>query len=68
MDQSNDRAPVESGQPGIQCPRCGCRHLPVLYTRQRLKKIMRIRICRHCGRRLMTYEQLHACVEPPRKR
>jgi transcriptional regulator NrdR family protein len=42
---------------GLECPRCGCRHLYVLYTRQRLKKILRVRECRHCGRRIKTYEQ-----------
>ena len=43
---------------GLECPRCGCRHLYVVYTRQRLKKILRVRECRHCGRRIKTYEQI----------
>ena len=42
---------------GIECPRCGCRHLYVVYTRHRGKKVLRLRECRHCGRRIMTYEQ-----------
>ncbi len=42
---------------GIECPRCGCRHLYVVYTRQRSKKILRVRECRYCGRRIKTYEQ-----------
>jgi transcriptional regulator NrdR family protein len=42
---------------GIQCPRCGCRHMYVVYTRQRAKRILRVRECRYCGRRLKTYEQ-----------
>jgi transcriptional regulator NrdR family protein len=42
---------------GIECPRCGCRHLYVVYTRHRMKKILRVRECRHCGRRIKTYEQ-----------
>jgi transcriptional regulator NrdR family protein len=49
--ESNTRAA------GLECPRCGCRHLYVVYTRQRLKKILRVRECRHCGRRINTYEQ-----------
>ena len=43
---------------GIECPRCGCRHVYVVYTRQRLMKILRVRECRHCGRRIKTYEQV----------
>jgi len=58
----------DSSQPGIECPRCACRHLPVLYTRRRAKRIVRIRQCRHCGRRVMTYEEVRGCVEPPRRR
>ncbi len=42
---------------GLECPRCGCRHLYVVYTRQRSKKILRVRECRYCGRRIKTYEQ-----------
>ena len=42
---------------GIGCPRCGCRHMYVVYTRQRAKKILRVRECRYCGRRIKTYEQ-----------
>ena len=43
---------------GIECPRCGCRHLHVVYTRHRNKRILRVRECRHCGRRIKTYEQV----------
>lgn len=42
---------------GLMCPRCGCRHLPVQYTRQRNGYIMRVRECRYCGRRMTTREQ-----------
>ena len=42
---------------GLECPRCGCCHLYVLYTRQRLGKILRIRECRYCGRRITTWER-----------
>lgn len=42
---------------GIECPKCGCRHFRVLYTRPIPKsKIMRKRECRDCGRRVVTYE------------
>ena len=45
---------------GLACPRCNCRHLPVLYTRQRVRRIVRVRQCRHCGRRIITYESIGA--------
>ena len=43
---------------GLQCPKCGCRHLPAQYTRRRPGHTMRVRICRHCGRRITTREQV----------
>ena len=43
---------------GIECPKCGCRHFRVLYTRRAWGgRILRRRECRHCGRRLTTYEK-----------
>jgi len=43
---------------GLECPRCGCRHFHVLYTRAAIGgRILRRRECRHCGRRLTTYEK-----------
>ena len=43
---------------GILCPDCGCRDLRVLRTeRQPGGRIMRRRACRHCGRRVTTYER-----------
>ncbi len=42
---------------GIECPRCGCRHFRVLYTRRAWgSRILRRRECRHFGRRITTYE------------
>jgi len=41
---------------GLRCPRCGCGHLPVVYTRPRRGFILRVRRCRHCGRRIATRE------------
>lgn len=43
-------------RPGVACRRCGCRHLPVYYTRRQNGCIMRVRECRNCGRRLVTRE------------
>jgi hypothetical protein len=54
-------AEKESSAPekrGLECPACGCRHFHVLYTRAALGgRILRRRECRHCGRRVTTYEK-----------
>lgn len=43
---------------GISCSRCGCRHLDVYYTRPREKYILRCRLCRNCGRKVITREKV----------
>jgi transcriptional regulator NrdR family protein len=44
---------------GIECPRCGCRHFRVIYTRAVWGgRIVRRRECRHCGRRITTSERM----------
>ncbi|MBE7457415.1 MAG: hypothetical protein KJ057_12960 [Phycisphaerae bacterium] len=44
---------------GLVCPRCGCRHFRVVYTRAAAGvRIMRRRECRQCGRRMTTIEQV----------
>lgn len=51
--------PSDSPPDGLACPACGCRHLPVLFTRPHPGgKIRRVRECRHCGRRVISYESL----------
>jgi len=46
-------------QRGRVCPKCGCEHFRVVYTRRALGgKIVRSRECRHCGRRVITYERV----------
>jgi transcriptional regulator NrdR family protein len=46
-------------QRGLACPKCGCKHFRVIYTRRALGgKIVRSRECRHCGRRVITYERV----------
>lgn len=52
MSQTSPKA-----EAGIACPRCGCRHLPVYYVRRRRGYVLRVRLCRHCGRRLATRER-----------
>ncbi|GIX04617.1 MAG: hypothetical protein KatS3mg114_0486 [Planctomycetaceae bacterium] len=42
---------------GIECPRCGCRHFFTTHTEPlRDGRIRRRKMCRHCGRRIVTYE------------
>jgi len=53
--------PSENRQPaprrGLQCSSCGCAHFRVLYTRRAWGgRLLRRRECRHCGRRVTTYE------------
>jgi transcriptional regulator NrdR family protein len=43
---------------GLECPRCGCRHFRVIYTRPRNGSILRRKECRHCGRRVVTRERI----------
>jgi len=43
---------------GLECRYCGCRHFRVIYTRPTWgKRIMRRRECRHCGKRMTTWEK-----------
>lgn len=42
---------------GLVCPKCGCSHLPVLYTRHKRDHVLRVRLCRDCGRRVITRER-----------
>ncbi len=58
MNVPKRTVPKPEDQRGLRCPACGCEHLPVLYTRQRPGHVMRIRACRHCGRRVTTRERL----------
>ena len=42
---------------GIECPQCGCRHFYTTHTEPlRDGRIRRRKECRHCGRKLVTYE------------
>ena len=48
---------AEHDKEKIVCPKCGCKHLPVVYTRPRAGHILRVRACRHCGKRVVTRER-----------
>ena len=43
---------------GLECRACGCKHFRVIYTRaHRGGQLVRRRECRHCGRRMTTWER-----------
>ena len=43
---------------GLECRACGCKHFRVIYTRAyRGGRLVRRRECRHCGRRMTTWER-----------
>ncbi len=45
------------GGRGLECRYCGCRHFRVVYTRPAWGgRILRRRECRHCGKRVTTWE------------
>lgn len=46
---------------GIACPQCGCRHFYTTHTEPlRDGRIRRRKVCRHCGRKLLTFESTTA--------
>jgi hypothetical protein len=48
----------DANQRGLECRRCGCRHFEVVYTRPCPGgRILRRRECRHCGKRITTWER-----------
>lgn len=49
---------TEPEAPGLRCPKCWCADLRVYYTRKRRRQILRVRICRHCGTHVRTYERV----------
>lgn len=53
MTESHD----DKSARGIECPKCGCRHFFTTHTEPlRDGRIRRRKICRHCGRRIVTFE------------
>ena len=45
---------------GLRCPKCGCGHFRVIYTRRAWGgRIVRRRECRNCGRRITTTEHIN---------
>jgi transcriptional regulator NrdR family protein len=57
MNPSLKRSVTQEAPKGLVCRTCGCRHFRVLYTRRAVgERLLRRRMCRHCGRRITTYE------------
>jgi len=54
--------PPKDRPTGLTCPRCGCADLRVLNTRHTMGRIVRYRQCRHCDRRVTSYEVLPSAV------
>ncbi|QDU76908.1 hypothetical protein Pan97_39650 [Bremerella volcania] len=53
MNQAGSQQPNR----GIECPRCGCRHFYTTHTEPlRDGRIRRRKECRHCSRKIVTYE------------
>ena len=39
---------------GIECPSCGCRDFRVYRTTQGQSATVRYKVCRHCGKKVLT--------------
>ena len=52
----------EKSRLGLECPKCGCRHFRVIYTRPKKAQIIRRKECRYCGWRVLTREQIGARI------
>ena len=54
----NSNETIQKSTRGLECSKCGCQHFFVIYVRAASgHRIMRRRECRHCGKRITTYEQ-----------
>ena len=52
------RDPRQTDRKSLVCHACGCGHFRVIYTRPTWGgRIMRRRECRHCGKRVTTWER-----------
>jgi hypothetical protein len=43
---------------GLRCRKCNCADFRTLETRKHMDKIVRRRVCRHCGWRVTTSEKI----------
>lgn len=62
MNQRQAKETVK-GDRGIRCPKCGCGHWRVIYTRSAWGgRLIRRRECRYCGKRITTTEYAGAAA------
>jgi len=55
---ASDNQDTQNDQRGLKCRKCDCQDLRVVYTRRASGgKLVRRRECRHCGRRMTTWER-----------
>lgn len=53
-------------QRGISCPQCGCCHFYTTHTEPlRDGRVRRRKECRHCGRKVVTYEAPQVGLQSP---
>jgi len=53
-----EELPTAEQEKGLRCRECGCRDLRVYYTRKLTDgRIRRVRVCRHCGKKLTSPER-----------
>jgi hypothetical protein len=55
-DPTPAAAPVLAPSPGLRCPNCESVALPVEYVRKKPGRVVRIRQCAACSRRVRTVE------------
>lgn len=65
MSDHRTTAAPDDEPPRLRCPKCGCPHLPVYWTRQSNGLVRRHRKCRNCGRPIITTERITGL--PPEK-
>lgn len=60
MPKVKQRDEIVDGQKvGLICRACGCQHFRVVYLKRLpYGVLMRLRECRHCGKRVTTREQV----------
>jgi len=54
---ADERETKPETERGLECRKCGCRHMFVVWTRHQRGKIVRRRECRYCGTKITTFER-----------
>jgi DNA-directed RNA polymerase subunit RPC12/RpoP len=67
LEQLRQEAQAKEGQ-GLACPSCGWTCLPALYTRRVGQTMLRVRVCRRCGTKVLCKEAAIGPIAPRKKR